>query len=196
MDWAILDTQVFKWIILPLLIFMARIIDVSLGTMRIIFVNKGKKLLVPLLAFAEIIIWLLAIGQIMRNLNNIVCYLAYAGGFAMGNFIGLLIEEKLAMGNLIIRVITRKNAGQLIRSFKKALFGVTILDARGVRGKVNVVYSVIRRADLEHVIRIIKKFNPQAFYSVEDVRFVSRGVFPVKRPLLKRILGDGKRKGK
>jgi uncharacterized protein YebE (UPF0316 family) len=101
-------SPVFAWVILPLLIFAARICDVTLGTLRIIFVSRGKKLLAPLLGFFEVSIWLLAISQIMQNLNNPVCFLAYAGGFAMGNFVGILIEDKLAMGILVIRIFLVK----------------------------------------------------------------------------------------
>ena len=81
------NSDIFKWVILPLLIFIARLIDVSLGTLRIIFVSHGLKYIAPLVGFVEINVWLLAIGQIMQNLDNLVCSLAYAGGFAMGAFL-------------------------------------------------------------------------------------------------------------
>ncbi|NIV12469.1 MAG: hypothetical protein GWN62_14690, partial [Aliifodinibius sp.] len=87
-----MDSPTFTWIILPILIFVARIIDVSIGTMRIVYIARREKLIVTVLAFFEIIIWLLAIGQIFKNLNNVACYLAYAFGFALGNYIGMYIE--------------------------------------------------------------------------------------------------------
>ena len=95
---AFFGSEIFTFIILPILIFIARVCDVSIGTMRIIFISRGAKILAPLLGFFEILIWLVAIGKVMQNLDNIACYVAYAGGFATGNFVGIRIEEKLAMG--------------------------------------------------------------------------------------------------
>ncbi|MDD4614980.1 MAG: DUF5698 domain-containing protein, partial [Caldisericia bacterium] len=86
----------FAWVLLPLLIFFARVVDVSIATIRILFLSKGIKGWTTLMAFFEILIWLLAMTQIMQNLSNPACYIAYASGFAMGTLIGMIIEEKLA----------------------------------------------------------------------------------------------------
>ena len=102
------DSDFFSYAVLPILIFLARICDVSIGTMRIIFVSKGKKNIAPVLGFFEVLIWITAISKIMQNLDNYVNYIAYAGGFATGNFIGMLIEERLAMGILMIRVFAHE----------------------------------------------------------------------------------------
>ena len=91
-------SEAFTFVLLPVLIFLARVLDVSFGTIRIIFISRGQKLLAPLIGFFEILIWLVAIGKVMQNLGNVYCHIAYAGGFAAGNFTGMWIEEKLAMG--------------------------------------------------------------------------------------------------
>jgi len=175
------STEIFKWIVLPLLIFAARILDVSLGTVRIVFVSRGLKYLAPLVGFFEVIIWLLAIRVIIQNLNNVACYIAYGAGFAMGTFIGLQIEKKIAIGNSLIRVITQKDATELIEHLREKNYGLTSIDAQGVKGKVHVIYIIIRRHDIENVAGIIREFNPQAFYTIEDIRLVSRGIFPLKK---------------
>jgi uncharacterized protein YebE (UPF0316 family) len=177
------DNWTFSWIVIPLLIFCARICDVSIGTIRIVFVSRGQKLFAPLLGFFEVLIWLLAIGKIMQNLDNVAAYLSYAGGFATGNFIGLWIEQKLAVGMVILRVITRKDASVLVSELENRGFGVTSIDARGNEGPVNIVYSVLKRNALETAIGLVKKMNPKAFYSVEDVRAVSEGIFPLNRSI-------------
>ncbi len=120
-----MDSAVFSWVVLPILIFLARICDVSIGTVRIIFVSRGKKLLSPILGFFEVSIWLLAISQIMQNLDNAVCFIAYACGFAMGNFVGIYIEKKLAMGTLILRVFLLKDDCEMKDRLYEAGFGVT-----------------------------------------------------------------------
>jgi len=174
-------SQIFKWVILPLLIFTARIFDVSLGTIRIVFISKGFKYLAPILGFFEVFIWLLAIGQIMQNLNNVFCYIAYAGGFAMGNFVGMHIEKRMAIGSLIIRIITNKDSSELISFLKSKNYGITSIEGHGIRGKVHLLYMIVRRTNLEDVIGIIEKFNPKAFYSIEDVRSVREGIFPIRK---------------
>ncbi|HOQ05094.1 MAG TPA: DUF5698 domain-containing protein, partial [Anaerohalosphaeraceae bacterium] len=85
----------FAWIVLPLLIFIARIADVTIGTIRLIFVARGMKILAPLAGFFEVLIWLVVIGQIMRHLANPLCYIAYAAGFAAGNYIGMMLVDRL-----------------------------------------------------------------------------------------------------
>jgi uncharacterized protein YebE (UPF0316 family) len=89
-----IDPQFFSLVIVPILIFFARVTDVTMDTIRIIFIAKGYKFRAAFLGFFEVIIWLLAITQIMQNLTNIFCYLAYGAGFATGNYLGMLIEEK------------------------------------------------------------------------------------------------------
>lgn len=171
-----LQTEYFEIIILPILIFLARIIDVTIGTFRIVMVARGKKYIAPLLGFIEVVIWIVAIGKIMENLDNWVNIVAYAGGFATGNYIGLFIEEKVAMGVVKIQIITAKSANDLIAKLKAAGYGITHHEATGANGKVSILYSIINRADVPMVIDMISTYNPNAFYSIEDVKFVNRGV--------------------
>ncbi len=183
------ESATFTYFLLPFLIFLARIIDVTIGTIRIIMISKGQKFWAPFLGFFEILVWLLAISRIFANLDNWICYLAYAAGFATGNYIGLRIEEKLAMGIVKIQIITRKSADLLIERLKALGYGITHHDAMGGSEEVSIIYSIIKRTDLYKVVEQIKTYNPKAFYSIEDVRFVSHGVFPIKtasRGFLKR----------
>ena len=186
MDAAFFDSNLFNYGILPLLIFLSRVVDVTIGTIRIIFVSKGKKYLAPVLGFFEVFIWILAISRIMQNLDNYFNYVAYAGGFAAGNFVGMLIEEKIAIGVMIVRVITQKPADLLIKKLHSMGFGVTSVDARGSMEDVNIIYTIIHRKEMKNVIDIIKQYNPRAFYSIEDVRHVNEGNFPLKKSLLGR----------
>jgi uncharacterized protein YebE (UPF0316 family) len=183
----IFHSEWFKWVILPALIFFARIMDVTIGTIRIMFVSKGHRLMSPLLGFFEVLIWLLAIGQIMQNLSNVFCYIAYAGGFATGNWIGITIEEKLAYGKFIVRMIVKEDASGMVIALKKRGFVVTRVDAHGSQGKVDLVYTIIERSDLDHVIDTVETHNPRAFYSIEDTRLVNEGIFPSKASFIKRL---------
>ncbi|MFN8208507.1 MAG: DUF5698 domain-containing protein [Bacteroidales bacterium] len=129
------NTEWFNYLVLPLLIFFARICDVTIGTLRIIFVSKGNKLVAPLLGFFEVLIWILAITRIIENLDNPLCYIAYAGGFATGNYIGLLVEERLAVGVVIIRIITTREVPELVNRLNTSGHGTTVVNAGRQQGK-------------------------------------------------------------
>ncbi len=179
MDPTFFNAGVFKFVILPLLIFSTRICDVTLDTLRIIYVSRGLKLLAASIGFIEVLIWLFAITQIFKNLTNPMYYVAYAGGFAMGNYVGILIEEKMAVGTVVIRTITQKDAGVLIKWLKAEGYGVTYIDAQGAFGPVKVLFTIVKRKDIDHVLGMIRTCNPLAFYTIEDIRSSSKGVFPI-----------------
>jgi len=126
-----------------------------------------------------VLIWLVAITQIFKNLSNPVCYVAYAGGFAMGNLIGILIEEKMAIGTVVIRIITQKDAEALIDCLKESRYGVTHVDAQGAMGQVKIIFTIVKRKSIDSVLEIVRGCNPLAFYTIEDVRSVRKGVFPL-----------------
>ena len=174
------DSDLFTFGILPFLIFLSRICDVTIGTIRIVMVSKGQKYWAPILGFFEVFIWLVAITRIIQNLDNWLCYIAYAGGFATGNYIGLIIEEKMAIGIVKIQIITSKEAKQLIENLKNAGYGITHHNAHGGKEEVSIIYTIIKRTEIQKVENIVKTTNPKAFYSVEDVKSVSHGIFPEK----------------
>jgi len=157
-------------LLLPAFIFAAEMCVVTVSTMRTIFVARGMKVLAPLLGFFEVSIWLFAIGAVMKHLSDWNCSAAFAGGFTLGNFLGILLEEKLAMGNVVLRVITHKDAGGLVEALKTAGFGVTLVDGRGSCGPVRIVLCILRRKDLERVLALARSFDPQVFYSVDDLQ--------------------------
>lgn len=167
----------FTWVILPILIFLARIGDQTIGTVRLIFLSKGYKHLAPFLGFFEVIIWLVTVSQIMQHLDNVLCYVAYGGGFAMGNFIGMTIEERLSIGNVMIRIIPRNNSEQLVKVLRESNYGVTSVIAEGSQGRVDIVFTIIKRKDIDHVASIINELNPTAFYTIEDIKSIKEGIF-------------------
>jgi uncharacterized protein YebE (UPF0316 family) len=171
------DSAVFTWVVLPLLIFLSRIADQSIGTIRLIFVSKGFKYLAPLLGFFEVIIWLLAVTQIFKQVDNFFYYIAYGAGFAAGNYLGMVFEERLSLGTVVVRIIPKKDTHLLIEHLKSQAFGMTLLDAEGSRGPVKIIFTIIPRRKIKSLIEIINRFNPNAFYSIEDVKSVSSGVF-------------------
>jgi uncharacterized protein YebE (UPF0316 family) len=179
---------------LPFLVFFARILDVSLGTLRINFIGKGKRLLPPFLGFVEVFIWIVVVSHLVNNLSNWVGYLAYAAGFAAGTFVGMLIESRLAIGTLIVRAIVSGDTHELICSLKDAGYGVTFFDANGAAGPVKVIYTVINRKELNDVAHLLHKIRPHIFYTVEEARTASEGIFhhPQSTQLLSQFSLRGK----
>jgi uncharacterized protein YebE (UPF0316 family) len=180
------DSATYTWIILPLLIFFARITDVSLDTLRIIFINRNLRYYAAISGFFGVLIWLMVIRQIFQRLDNPLCFIAYAAGFAAGNFVGIIIENRISIGKVIIRTITRTDAGELVDFLRSSGYGATVLDAEGMTGPVKVIFTIAERSNIGHIVETIKRYNPNAFYSVEDVRFVSEAVTPHRIPVPRR----------
>jgi uncharacterized protein YebE (UPF0316 family) len=177
----------FEYPYLPFLIFVARICDVTIGTLRIIFVSKWMKRVAPFLGFFEVLIWIVVISQILTKANDWICYVAYASGYATGNYIGMIIEERLAMGIYLVRVFTLKNGNDLVKVLNQKNFGATCLKGRGISNEVDVVETVVSRKNMVAVESSIEDFDSEAFFVVEDVRSTQKGIFPSKNlSLLKR----------
>lgn len=169
---------------LPLFIFLAEMAVVTLSTLRTIFVSRGMKFLAPVLGFFEVTIWLFAIGEVMKNLSDFRCSLAFAGGFTLGNFLGILIEQTLALGSVVVRTITARDATPLVTELRGAGFGVTSIEGHGANGVVQVVFTVVPRRDLLGVLGILKRFDRDVFYTVDTLQAAAAGVTPTTRPRL------------
>jgi uncharacterized protein YebE (UPF0316 family) len=166
---------------LPWFIFVAEMTVVTLSTLRTIFVSRGMKVLAPILGFFEVTMWLFAIGEVMKNLSDARCSLAFAGGFTLGNYLGILIEQRLALGSVVVRTITHKDAGTLVADLRAASFGVTCLEGRGATGPVQLIFTVVPRRDLPAVIGMLKRFDAGVFYSVDALQSAASGVCPAPK---------------
>jgi uncharacterized protein YebE (UPF0316 family) len=182
------NSDFVHWIGLPLLIFVARIFDVTLQTLRIIMLSSGKKNLAPILGFFEVLVWVVVISQLVRNLATVAGYLAYAAGFATGTLVGIWLEKKLSIGMLLIRIITVRDATPLITRLRASGYGVTEVEAHGATGLASLIYTVIRRKDLQPVMDLVKQTDPGLFVSVETITSASQGTFP---PIRSHPFGQG-----
>lgn len=160
-------------IYIPAFIFFARILDVSLGTLRIMFVSKGLKGKATLLGFFEVLIWIIIVAQIFQNLTDWMNYVAFAGGFAAGTYIGMLIEEKMLLGVQIFRIIMNQDPSELIEKLRENGFRVTTVNAQGTSGAVRILFMVAKRKRWKDLTEIVTHYAPNSFYSVEDVKYVS-----------------------
>lgn len=165
-------------LLLSLGIFCAEMCVVTLGTMRIIFVARGRSLLAPILGFFEVTTWLFAITQVMQNLTSVECFLGFALGFSAGNYLGMLIERKLALGQVLVRIITPRDDQELVKELGAANFGYTCIRGEGATGPVRIVMTVVKRRQLDDLIRLIETCDPKPFYAIDDLQAASEGIFP------------------
>jgi len=155
---------------LPLLIFVARVVDVSLGTLRIICVMRGYRRLSVLLAFFEIIIWVYAITSVVSHLDRFVNVVAYAGGFAAGNWLGMWIEQRLALGLQAVTLFSRGGAQAVAEGLRFADMVVTTLTGGGRDGPVTMCLAVVPRKQVPTVVKIARGIDPDVLITVADVR--------------------------
>jgi uncharacterized protein YebE (UPF0316 family) len=170
-------------ILLPVQIFVAELCVVTLSTVRIIFIARSMKYLASFLGFFEVLTWLFAITRVMENLSNGACFLGFAGGFSLGNFLGILLEKKLAMGSSMVQVFTRGEASGLVETLCASDFRVTVLDGQEATGRVRVLCTVVRRKEVDRLIALVRRHEPEATYAIDEPRAVGAGAGAVRKPV-------------
>jgi len=157
-------------------VFSLRIVDVSMGTIRHIVSVQGRAFLASFIGFFEVIIFLVAISHVLSSVReNLWLALAYGGGFATGTWLGVKLEERIALGMRMIRIITTRPNDELVETLRGKGFGVTVLHGEGLCGPVYVLFSVVKRCLVPTFRKVVQELAPQAFMTIEDTRFVSGG---------------------
>lgn len=154
---------------IPLLIFLARVCDVSIGTLRSIIVMSGHKVLAALLGFVEIVVWVYAVGAALKHLTEPLAIIAYASGFATGVLLGMWIEERLALGYRVIRIISPRSETEVTERLRERGYMMTRVDGQGPSGPVEICFLVLRRRALPPLLRHIREIMPSAYVTVERV---------------------------
>lgn len=158
-----------------LMIFALRVCDMAMDTIRVLFVMRGKKLLTWILGFAQSVIYVIAISSVLTQMDNILNVIAYAAGFATGNVVGLIIEGKLALGHILVTVISSHRGSSIAEQLRANGYAVTEISGRGKNGTVFELHASVLRKDVPNVETIVLEADPQAFVTAEDVRPVRRG---------------------
>ena len=158
-----------------LLIFVLRVGDMALDTIRVLFVVRGKRLIVWVLGFFQSLIFVIAISSVLTELDNVLNVLGYAGGFATGNLVGMIIEQKLAVGHVLVTIISSNRGASITERLRNSGYAVTEIAGRGKNGTVFELHASVLRKDVDNVETIVLEADPQAFVTAEDVRPVRRG---------------------
>jgi len=149
---------------------------------------QGRRYLAAGIAFFEVTIFVIAIGKVVGHLDNPLNIIGYSGGFSAGTILGIVIEGRLALGSRVVRIITHRENNELLAALRDAGFGVTRIEGEGKDGKVYILFSVVRRRNLENYLDIVDKLAPKAFVTIEEARETRRGFIPVSAriPMLRK----------
>lgn len=164
-----------------LFIFFARICDVSLATMRMLMVVRGQRLYAAMIGFFEAVIYILALDLIFDNLSNPANLFVYAAGFATGNYVGSLLEEKVAVGTLTVQVITMKSPLELTEKLRSEGYGVTVIAGLGREGTRYILQIILPRKRVPSLRKAIDEWDSYAFWTVFDARYTKGGVFIARK---------------
>jgi uncharacterized protein YebE (UPF0316 family) len=158
-----------------LLIFSLRVIDMALDTLRFLLVVRGRKALAWVCGFLQSAIFVVAITTVLSNLKNVWNIVGYAGGFATGVVVGMLIEERLAIGHGHMRIISSTRGSAIAEALRAKGYAATEMAGRGKDGMVTVINASVLRKDIDRVHTLVAECDPNAFVTVQDVRPVRHG---------------------
>lgn len=157
------------------LIFLLRVCDMTLDTLRVLVVMRGKKSIAWFLGFFQASIFVLAISSVLSNLDNPLNVIGYAAGFATGNVVGMLIEERLAIGHAHLNIVSSRYGSAIADHLRGQGYAVTEVPARGKDGMVSLLNASVMRKNVDQVRKLVNQIDPEAFITAEDVRPIRRG---------------------
>lgn len=158
-----------------LIIFVVRVLSIAVSTVRVLIMGRANPLLVSALAFLEALAFALTIGQVANNLSNIWNLTAYSGGFALGTWVGTLIEERFVKGYATINIVSMEKSDPIAAAIRKSGFGATQTHGEGAQGHVGLIRTVVNRRDVPRIVAAIEAVDANAFVTIEETRRISRG---------------------
>ena len=158
-----------------LLIFVLRVTQMSLDTLRVLFMIRSRKLLAWILGFLQSTVFVLAFTSVLNNLENPLNLIGYAAGFATGNVIGIMIEERLALGFIHLQIVSPRYGTAIVERLREDGYAVTEVPARAKDGMVTMVNCNVRRKQAREVEKLIYAVDGEAFITASEIRSVRRG---------------------
>ena len=150
-------------------IALARMVDVTLATLRMLALVQGRKLSAAALGFVEILIWIVVVSGVIQNLDQPLYIVAYAGGFALGTYVGILVEERIGEGERVVRVFSR-SSDEMADRLRSETHVVTEFRGEGMQGPVDMLFLQTPRRRVPDVIETVRSVDPDSFYIVDDIR--------------------------
>lgn len=164
--------------LLYLIIFFAKIIEVSISTIRVVFIGKGERVKGAILGFVEIMIWLVVVSSVLNNITeDPIKMLIYAAAFSLGNYLGVTIESKIAVGLASIQVVVNEKSGDILADIlREQGYGVTIIEGKGKNESIkNLLFIQLKRKKIPEAVKLVKQHNPEAYITVNDIKSMMGG---------------------
>jgi uncharacterized protein YebE (UPF0316 family) len=151
-----------------LLIMFMRICDVTFGTFRTILVVQGKKYYAAMTGFMEVLIWIFAMRYIVQHMDHTINLFGYATGYALGNILGITLEQKVALGYSQINIVSLHHTDKIADRLRLENFGVTILPAEGSAGGVSILMVIVKRKYQKKVMEIAESVDKKSFITIQQ----------------------------
>src|SRR5665647_214681 len=138
-------------------IFFGKIIEVTLDTIRMVLINRGRRVAGAVLGFVVVIIWIFIVSSVITDLsaNLLKCFI-YAVAYSLGNYFGVTIENKLAIGLCSLQVIVRETEGyKLSNVLRENGFGVTIIEGESANYKRLILIIHLKRKRIPEAVKLI-----------------------------------------
>jgi uncharacterized protein YebE (UPF0316 family) len=164
--------------LLYIIIFCAKIIEVSISTIRLVFINKGERVKGAILGFIEILIWLIVVSSVLNNITeDPIKVFIYAAAFSLGNYLGVTIESKIAVGLASIQVVVNEKSGEVLADIlREQGYGVTIIEGKGKNESIKkLLFIQLKRKKIPDAVKLIKQHNPEAYITVNDIKSMLGG---------------------
>lgn len=161
------------------LIFLLRVVNMALDTVRALMVMRGRKGITWILGFIQTLIYVYVLTTVIQDLDNLANLLAYAGGFATGNVVGMWVEERIALGFVHLRVISPLRGAAVAEGLREEGYAVTEFSGRGRDGTVTALDVSVQRKNANKVRKIIEDLDENAFITSENLQPVRRGYWGV-----------------
>ncbi|MDX1468599.1 MAG: DUF5698 domain-containing protein [Acidimicrobiia bacterium] len=153
-------------------IFFLRAIDVGIATVRIVLLGRGRRTTAAALGFFESLIWVIAVSRVLSGLDDPWRMVAFAAGFAAGTYVGSLVEEWLAIGQSLLRVVAPIETDEVAPLLREKGFGATVFNGGGMEGDVRLTLAVIPRRKVGAAVALIQQSNPEAFVTIDQTASV------------------------
>lgn len=170
-------------VLLALVVFVLRVVNNAMGTVRVVLITRQRRLLASGLGFIESLIFAVTITSVVTDLSNILNLVAYCGGFSVGSYLGMYIEDRFIKSYVTVNIIAQNHGHEIAVALRDAGYGVTESTGEGLQGPVVMLHSVVVHRDLPRLLAIVREKNPDAFVSMEQLRAIQRGFVRASRPL-------------
>lgn len=164
-------------LVLCLTVFFGRIADVTFGSVRTILLVDGKKLQAACMGFVEVFIWFTIVREALNSdIGGWYIVIAYAAGFAIGNYVGGWVAHKFVGEMLTVSIITSKRDPKIAEELREKGYGVTEIECTGKGGSLrSMLYLEIKSKKLKALQDLVNTIDKGAFLTVSKSKIAVNG---------------------